>query len=199
MMTPLGTVYSLRATMNVVGCCILLWDIQRLESFSMPPIVTAAPRAPVEKWTRLFSIFDDINEQEKTKEEKKDGVDFDNFNPLSYKVSKTKSAHSYAGTQISLRKTKMQELTNELMNAVGEEARIQEVLMNYKSFLLEPLEDPDAVMDADSIYTPQMSRTERFQAYRSSMDERLQNSRNVQVRSILQSMRDFVLSYETSN
>lgn len=76
----------------------------------------------------------------------KDGVDFESFNPLSYKSSKSNSAYSYSGTQISLRKTKMNQLVNELMNVFGDKVLTEEILLQYESFLLEPLEDPEAVL-----------------------------------------------------
>ena len=41
-----------------------------------------------------------------------------------------------------------------------------------------------------------MSRDERYQVYRESMDKRLEAARNPQVTWILQSMRDFVLGFQ---
>jgi hypothetical protein len=90
----------------------------------------------------LYSIFDDDVETEK----KKEGVDFENFNPLNYKSKKSNSAYSYLGTQISLRKTRMQELTNALINTLSDEELMHQILLEYKDFLLEPLEDPEAVL-----------------------------------------------------
>jgi hypothetical protein len=58
------------------------------------------------------------------------------------------------------------------------------------SFCLSFLKDPD------SIYTPQMSRTDRYQAYRASIDERVESAKNPQVISVLKAMKAFVVSFE---
>lgn len=140
--------------------------------------------------TNLFSILGDGDKQDNS-------LDFSNFNPLSYKTSEKRNpVDNYVGTQISLRKTRMQELTNELLNAVGDESETQKILEDYREFLIEPLEEMEAVLDPDSVYSPEMSRSERYQAYRVSMDERLGRCKNGQVRSVLQSMRDFLMSFE---
>ena len=90
----------------------------------------------------LYSILDDDNIAGSDK------VDFDNFNPLSYKASKNKNtvAYNFSATQISLRKTRMQELNNDLLNAAGDKERTQQILQDNKDFLLEPLEDSEAVL-----------------------------------------------------
>ena len=99
--------------------------------------------------TTISSIFDDDDEDDNIagrSKDKDDVVDFEKFNPLNYKASKSNSAYSYSGTQISLRKTRMQELTNELLNAAGNESAMNDILQDYKDFLIEPLEDPEAVL-----------------------------------------------------
>lgn len=137
----------------------------------------------------------------------------DGFNPLRYDASKhvtspTMEASSktarIAGksAQISLRATQMQELNRALLDAVGtsdiaaRQTALTHILRQYRDFLLEPLEDVSTVLDGDSIYTPQMSRAERFQAYRTSMNERIESSQNLKVKAVLQAMRDFVLEFE---
>jgi len=90
----------------------------------------------------------------------------------------------------------MQELTNELLNCANDSSQMQEILNSYQDFLLEPLDDDDAVLDPDSIYTADMSRAERYQAYRGSMEERVRSARNPTVRTVLEAMKDFVLSFE---
>lgn len=160
----------------------------------------------------LRSLFDDDKEEVGS-------VDLQSFNPLNYQAGNVKNP---VFNQISLRKIRMQEMTGELLNAGGDEAMTNEILNRFKDFLLEPLDDPNAVLvsetavvewqsfwtsawfwleclllqESDSIYTPQMSRKERYEAYRTSMDQRIQSSKNGSVRSVLQSMRDFVLSFE---
>ena len=98
--------------------------------------------------TAISSIFDDEEDDNVAgrSKDKDDVVDFEKFNPLNYKTSKSNSAYSYSGTQISLRKTRMQELTNELLNAAGNESAMNDILQDYKDFLIEPLEDPEAVL-----------------------------------------------------
>lgn len=47
----------------------------------------------------------------------------------------------------------MQELTNELMNVAADESATRQILLNDKDFLLEPLEDPEAVLVSDLVCT----------------------------------------------
>lgn len=128
-----------------------------------------------------------------------DGVNFTDFNPLKYQTSgssKTKSVYDYAGTQISLRQTTMSEMTNKLLNSVGDAETTNSILEEYQDFLLEPLEDQDAVLETGSIYSSGMSRQDRYAAYRNSMNARVASCKNGNVRQVLTSMRDYVLSHE---
>ena len=76
------------------------------------------------------------------------GVDFDTFNPLKpYKSGLTNNKRiQYTGTKVSLRQTSMQELTEKLLNVVGDQKEMDSLLLEYKEFLLEPLDDQDAVL-----------------------------------------------------
>lgn len=87
----------------------------------------------------LSSIFDD---------EKKasDGVEFESFNPLKYNASGNSKASFSPNQIISLRKTTMQELTGRMLGSVGDGEAMQQILEEYKDFLLEPLEDLEAVL-----------------------------------------------------
>ena len=107
-------------------------------AFCFIPKITVTTRHP---HTCIYSIFDD---DETESQVNGDAMNFEKFNPLSYKASKGTSA--YVGTQISLRKTRMQELTNELLNAATNKTEMDEILLGYKDFLIEPLEDPEAVL-----------------------------------------------------
>lgn len=118
---------------------MILSILQTTTAFSIPTSTRRRQRAPT---TTLYSIFDDDDKDETTM----DGVDFAKFNPLSYKSSKSNSAYSYSGTQISLRKTTMTELTNEMLNAVGDDEAMKTILEDYRDFLLEPLNDLEAVL-----------------------------------------------------
>jgi hypothetical protein len=98
--------------------------------------------------TRLCSIFDDDDaaKGDENSSAKEGVVNFANFNPLNYKASRSTAAYGYSGTQISMRKTTMTEMTNELINAVGDETATNDILMDYKDFLLETLDDLEAVL-----------------------------------------------------
>lgn len=123
----------------------------------------------------------------------KSDMDLTGFNPFQYQARGNR-AYSMSGTQISLRKTGMQQLIAALLQAPPE--NIQDILESHKDFLLEPLEDMDAVLDPDSIYRGDMTRSQRYQAYRVSMQERLAKARDPKAQKVLQAMMDFVLSFE---
>lgn len=123
----------------------------------------------------------------------KSDMDLTGFNPFQYQARGNR-AYSMSGTQISLRKTGMQQLIAALLQAPPE--NIQNILESHKDFLLEPLEDMDAVLDPDSIYRGDMTRSQRYQAYRVSMQERLAKARDPKAQKVLQAMMDFVLSFE---
>jgi hypothetical protein len=123
----------------------------------------------------------------------KSDTDLTGFNPFQYQARGNR-AYSMSGTQISLRKTGMQQLIAALLQAPPE--NIQDILESHKDFLLEPLEDMDAVLDPDSIYRGDMIRSQRYQAYRESMQERLAKARDPKAQKVLQAMMDFVLSFE---
>lgn len=102
-----------------------------------------------------------------------------------------------SNTVVSLRKTKMQDITNALLHAVSSDpSKVTAILTKHKSFLLEPLEDPNAVLDSDSIYLNCSTRHERFRAFESSMQRRLESAHSPAVVRVLEAMRDFVLSFE---
>lgn len=123
----------------------------------------------------------------------KSDMDLTGFNPFQYQARGNR-AYSMSGTQISLRKTGMQQLIAALLQTPPE--NIQNILESHKDFLLEPLEDMDAVLDPDSIYRGDMTRSQRYQAYRVSMQERLAKARDPKAQKVLQAMMDFVLSFE---
>jgi len=98
---------------------------------------------------------------------------------------------------ISLRKVRMSEISQDLLRVVASDSeRMDRILKDNAEFLLEPLEDDDAVLDPDSIYSTDMDRSGRYEAYRTSMEERIKNARNRDVRKVLTALRDFVLSHE---
>jgi hypothetical protein len=143
----------------------------------------------------IRSAFPDID---KTASNDGGGNEFSDFNPFSYQTDKNKksSLDNYAGTQISLRKTTMQALINELLDTVQDPEQMQAILQANRDFLLETIEEKEAVLDSDSVYTFNMSRAERYQAYRNVMQERLSTAKNPAVRQVLTALYDFVTSHE---
>lgn len=131
-------------------------------------------------------------------DENGDGIDFANFNPLkqNQRPNKPTSSYSYRGTQISLRQTIMQDVATKLLDSIDDPQAMNSILEEYKEFLLQPLEDPNCVLEPGSIYSPGMSRNLRYDAYRSSMNQRLLACKNARVREVLEAMRDYVLSFE---
>lgn len=120
-----------------------------------------------------------------------------NFNPFSYQQEKSKGSSAFDTRNISLRQTQLQQLMGDLLNCNRDAESMREILENNKDFLLEPLEDSEnAVVDVDSIYSPEMSRQERYQAYRENVQGRVQKASNPQSRLILQTMMDYVLQFE---
>jgi hypothetical protein len=125
---------------------------------------------------------------------------FNPFDPTSQNnLSTTVSSSLYSSSsanRISMRKTRMQELMSNLLGVAGNEQAMQVLLESSKELLLEPLEDDDAVLETDSIYTPNMTRKERYDVYRTTMLDRIAKAKNTNVRIVLQKMSDFVLSHE---
>merc|ERR1712238_193151 len=129
------------------------------------------------------------------------------FNPFEYRRGNTgmvssnnnnnnNSTPSSSSQQSSIRSIRMGSLTNELLNVLGDETSIRRILEESRDFLLEPLEEEDELAGSGSIYTPGMTRFERYQAYRASVYRRLQTSRNGQAKAVLKAMSDYVLQFE---
>jgi len=165
------------------------------------------------KSTRMFNtVDDDVNDSDD------DGDDSllplssssssslgEGFNPFEYRRGNTgmvssnnnnNSTPSSSSQQSSIRSIRMGSLTNELLNVLGDETSIRRILEESRDFLLEPLEEEAALAGSGSIYTPGMTRFERYQAYRASVNRRLQTSRNGQAKAVLKAMSDYVLQFE---
>jgi hypothetical protein len=97
---------------------------------------------------------------------------------------------------VSLRQNRMQQLMSELLNAAPNENLMRSILQENKEFLLEPLEDKDAVQDVDSIYLQCKNRQERFRAYERAMEQRLAKATNPTAQLVLTAMKEFVLECE---
>merc|ERR1711937_534158 len=59
------------------------------------------------------------------------------FNPFNYQRN-NKSSRSSTGGQIDLRSLRMSSLANDLLNNLGNEAMMREILEDNRDFLLEP-------------------------------------------------------------
>jgi hypothetical protein len=146
-----------------------------------------------------------------------------NFNPFNYQRSpNSNQQQAYnPSSRISLRKSRMQEITNELLQAAaspsasssssfsvrspdegdGASRIMRSILDENRQFLLEPLESDDAVLDPDSVLYQggapvSLSRSERYRLYRSELQERIDRARNGASRQVLQALHDFVREHE---
>ncbi|KAL7448773.1 hypothetical protein ACHAWC_000914, partial [Mediolabrus comicus] len=98
--------------------------------------------------------------------------------------------------QISPRQMKMKELTTELLLNISDDDMISKLLLTNEEFLLEQLNNVDAVLEPDSVLTPNMTREERFRQYEKVMNERITGARAPVAKKALGVLRDFVLSRE---
>eukprot|EP00979_Chaetoceros_neogracilis_P014596 scaffold4777_cov256-Chaetoceros_neogracile.AAC.11 len=136
--------------------------------------------------TRLFSIFDD------EKSNSSDN-DFEGFNPFNRKETiSAQRAPQILSSTISLRQLRMKDVVSALLNA--DESKYEQILLANEELIMEPLLDDDAVMDEDSIYDVGMTREERFDRYEKRMLGREEEAFNRNVKKILGTMREFVLS-----
>ncbi|KAL9185517.1 hypothetical protein ACHAXT_003294 [Thalassiosira profunda] len=138
------------------------------------------------------------------------GDDFAGFNPFEPGAKiptkggfgvlsddeRKKPTPSAPGGQVSPRQMRMKELTVDLLNRLSDEGAVAELLQSNEDFLLEQLNDVDAVLEPDSVYTPDMDRGERFRRYREVMDERIEGARAPAAKKALGALKDFVLSRE---
>jgi hypothetical protein len=142
---------------------------------------------------------DNEHEQENTNE-------FDGFNPFQPgSKMQTKSSGIFIGSspnkdtpggRISPRQMKMKQLTTELLASISDPEAVSQLLQSNEGFLLEQLNNIDAVLEPDSVFHPSMSRKERFERYRQVMDERIESARVPAARNVLTLLKEFVLSNE---
>lgn len=167
---------------------------------------------------RLFSLKDE--------EDSTPVVAAGSFNPFNYDASKSRiwssssSSASFVGNTnissgsgssstrstttksnnnvISLRQTCMKQMTNAMLDAVPDGAKLRAILDSHKEFLLEPLDDENAVQEdvEDSIYRHCRNRAERFAAFARSMTDRLATAKDPSVRQVLTALKDFVMQHE---
>jgi hypothetical protein len=90
----------------------------------------------------------------------------------------------------------MKELTTDLLACISEDESVSKLLESNEEFLLEQLNNLDAVLEPDSVFTPSMSRSERFEQYRKVMEDRIRNARVPAAKNALRALKEFVSSRE---
>mmetsp|Transcript_4408 Transcript_4408/g.9558 ORF Transcript_4408/g.9558 Transcript_4408/m.9558 type:complete len:214 (-) Transcript_4408:606-1247(-) len=158
--------------------------------------------------TRVFNSNDDVNDDDedpwsssppisKTSSPLSQQLEQGTFNPLNYRgKNKTNRSSGSAQAQVSLRALRMSSFTDDLLNSLGDKTATRAILEENRDFLLEPLESEDSLAGSGSIYTPEMSRAERYQTYKNSVNKRLESSKNPTAKAVLTAMRDFVMEFE---
>ena len=149
----------------------------------------------------LFSGDDNISDSNEF-------VGFNPFQPGSKIISsgggvgtfsnyeRTQPPPATPGGQVSPRQMRMKELTTTLLACISDDESVAKVLQSNEEFLLEQLNNLDAVLEPDSIFTPNMSRSERFEQYRQVMEERIRTARAPVAKNVLRALQDFVSSKE---
>jgi hypothetical protein len=136
--------------------------------------------------------------------------DFDGFNPFASgsKILPTKGgfgilsdnerlqprASITPGGRISPRQMKMKELIADLLACISDNEAVSHLLHSNEKFLLEQLNNMDALLEPESVFTPNMNREERFDMYQQVMTERIKNARAPVAKKALEALRDFVWS-----
>lgn len=171
---------------------------------------TASPKRPLSLLfdnTPLFSA--DNGTTEETNSDTTN--DFDGFNPFASgsKILPTKGGFGILsdnserlrqraaitpGGRISPRQMKMKELTADLLACISDNDAVSHLLHSKEKFLLEQLNNMDAVLETESVFTPNMNREERFDMYQQIMNERIKNARAPVAKKALEALRDFVWS-----
>jgi hypothetical protein len=129
------------------------------------------------------------------------------FNPFNYDATVTRSNspwttmtsnndRSNSKNIISLRATRMKQITNAMLRVVPDHDKIVTILQDNQDFILEPLDDDMAVQDVDSIYLSCRNRTERYRTFQQSMHQRLTSVQDRAVRQVVTALLDFILSHE---
>ena len=136
--------------------------------------------------------------------------DFDGFNPFApgSKILPAKGGFGILsdnerlrpraaitpGGRISPRQMKMKELIADLLACISDNEAVSHLLHSNEKFLLEQLNNMDALLEPESVFTPNMNREERFDMYQQVMTERIMNARAPVAKKALEALRDFVWS-----
>lgn len=103
---------------------------------------------------------------------------------------------STPGGRVSPRGMRMKELTTNLLACISDDESVSHLLRTNEEFLLEQLNNIDAALEPDSVFTPSMSRSERFEQYRRVMEDRIRNAKAPAAKNVLSALKDFVTSKE---
>eukprot|EP00546_Thalassionema_frauenfeldii_P011686 CAMPEP_0178928520 /NCGR_PEP_ID=MMETSP0786-20121207/19955_1 /TAXON_ID=186022 /ORGANISM="Thalassionema frauenfeldii, Strain CCMP 1798" /LENGTH=135 /DNA_ID=CAMNT_0020604405 /DNA_START=130 /DNA_END=534 /DNA_ORIENTATION=- len=126
-------------------------------------------------------LLDLLNTNDKAENE------WEGFNPFDRNNGLIKKR--FESTNLNLRKFKMNQLTDDLLANIDDDKKVKELLGEAREFLLDPLENENALMDQDSIYDPNMSREERYLCYEKTMEERITACHRKKTRKLLEIMR----------
>ena len=102
--------------------------------------------------------------------------------------------------RISLRALTMKQIMNEMINTVPDYDKIRTILHTHQDFLLELLEDDMVVQEQEDATNIDPNhngthRTQRYRAFQSNMQERIDMAQNPSVKQILMLYTEFVMSH----
>ena len=115
-----------------------------------------------------------------------------NFWERNEDTSEKFNPYGNQSNRVSLRDQRMQEINQQLLDA--DSKTIQRILLTNKEFLIEPLEDAQAV--GSSMYAGCKTRAERYRVYETTINARIEAAKGNAVRNVLQALKEFVLSQE---
>ena len=209
-----GRMMMKNMTLSCCCCCLLLATFCLSSSFLLVAgFVTQSTSSPpqiVRRTNNLSQLQSSpLFQPEKNDDDNPDN-EFKGFNPFTpgakiptkggfgiLSDSERKQAPSSTpGGQISPRQMKMKEITTELLLCISDDESVSELLLSHEEFLLEQLNNLDAVLEPDSVLSPDMSRSERFRRYEEVMQERIDGARAPAAKKALGALKDFVLSRE---
>eukprot|EP00591_Stephanopyxis_turris_P003232 CAMPEP_0195510354 /NCGR_PEP_ID=MMETSP0794_2-20130614/3022_1 /TAXON_ID=515487 /ORGANISM="Stephanopyxis turris, Strain CCMP 815" /LENGTH=190 /DNA_ID=CAMNT_0040637761 /DNA_START=55 /DNA_END=627 /DNA_ORIENTATION=+ len=123
-----------------------------------------------------------------------DNNEFEGLNPFERR-SVPGTSGLVGSSQISIRQMKMKSVMSDLLRD-DDPLVIREILEQNEDFLMDQINDLNAVLEPESIYHPDMDKQQRFDRYETVMKERVSAASNGRVRNILKAMLDFVLEHD---
>ena len=135
-------------------------------------------------------------QQQQPRQEDEQRDEWNGFNPLEPRTNGNRNRLAYSSTRISLRKAKMQTLTEGLLECSTNPEAMQQLLIEQQDFVLEPILDLEAPLDDDSIFLGQSTVEKRFIAYQSEMEERISKAKSGNAKKVLIAMMEFVMLHQ---